>query len=250
MGRFIDLTGRKFHRWSVLERSVNKDKNTMWLCICDCGNKKDVDSKLLINGHSKSCGCWRKEKLTKHGLSASRTYSIWKYMVQRCTNTKNARYKDYGGRITVCDRWNSKRGGSFKNFLEDMGECPPGLTLDRIDNNLGYYKENCRYISVQEQSFNKRTTIKILYNGREWCATELARQFNLRPDTLRNRINRGMSIEEALTIPLRGHRKYVIEKELSSKNYNKSLQQSYDEMYKNIQLPIKNTNPLWKYLNA
>lgn len=244
MGRFIDLTGQKINRWSVLERAPNRNHNTMWLCLCDCGNTKCVGGTALTSGHTKSCGCWRKEKITKHGLSASKTYGVWKHMVQRCTNTKTARYKDYGGRITICDRWNPKQGGSFKNFLEDMGECPPGLSLDRIDNNLGYYQENCRWISLQQQSFNKRNTVKIFYNNKEWCRAELARQFNLRPETLQNRINRGMSIEEALNTPLpKQTRKLKSDK-------NKSLQQSYNEMYNNIQPPIKNTNPLWKYLNV
>jgi hypothetical protein len=227
--KFINLQNKIFGRWTVVERRGKIRKEPAWFCRCDCGNEKVISGTVLREGQSKSCGCFRSEKLTKHGMSYSRTYRIWKYMVQRCTNPKTARYKDYGGRITVCERWLK-----FENFLEDMGECPNGLTLDRIENNQGYYKENCRWATNEQQSFNKRNTIKIFYNGKGWCRTELAKQFNLRPETLKNRLDRGMSIEEALNTPLPKQSRKI------------KCNKNSDE----LSFPIKNTNLLWKFVNA
>lgn len=127
-------------------------------CRCDCG--KDHSVPLGEWGKSKSCGCLRKEILlarhTRHGMADTRIYDIWTQMVQRCHNSRNARYADYGGRgITVCERWRD-----FVNFYADMGERPAGRSLDRIDNDLGYSPENCRWATNTEQRRNRRDTAK------------------------------------------------------------------------------------------
>jgi hypothetical protein len=89
-----------------------------------------------------------------HGMEGTPTYRSWDAMKQRCTNLNNPHYADYGGRgISVCDRWLN----SFKAFLEDMGEKPDGLTLDRIDNDGDYTPANCRWATYSEQNLNKRS---------------------------------------------------------------------------------------------
>jgi len=169
-----DLIGKRFGRLFVDGFArVDKGGNRRWRCICDCGNVLTVTSNHLASGHTKSCGCFRVETTSKqgksrkgisvnfvHGHSAgcrgtsrgSRTYSAWKAMRERCLNPRSTRYVWYGARgITVCDRWSS-----FVNFLQDMGECPPGVTLERIDNDGNYEPGNCKWATMSEQRKNQR----------------------------------------------------------------------------------------------
>lgn len=140
----------KFGRWSVIDLPASK-YHTM--CVCDCGIVKEVDTSTLTRGKSKSCGCLHKEKVTTHGYNGTRTYKSYHAMKERCLNTNHQAYEFYGGRgITICNRWLL----SFENFIEDMGERPEGRTLDRINNNEGYSKMNCRWATKSEQNKNKR----------------------------------------------------------------------------------------------
>lgn len=133
--KFIDLTGRLFNRLVVIKLvGKNNSGNYLWLCRCECGKETVVESRNLNNGHTKSCGCLK----IKHGYRKIRsgTYTAWRGMKDRCTNPNNKDYKYYGGRttpITICGRWSNKKTG-FINFLEDMGRCPIGLQIDRINN--------------------------------------------------------------------------------------------------------------------
>lgn len=210
MGRFIDLTGLKFSRLTVIGRVENNNRQNKprWLCECDCGGQTQVDGSLLKNGNTKSCGCLNKDnqrkRLTKHSMSYSKTYKIYQQMVQRCYNVRCKEYCRYGKRgIKVCDRWLNKKSG-FINFLADMGECPPGLSLDRIKNDKlinAYSPKNCRWATTKEQGRNKRTTIKLNIDNEIISLSELAEKNNIKLQTLRSRINRGMPIEKALNKP-------------------------------------------------
>ena len=153
----IDLTGKRFERLVVIkEVGQNKHKAVLWECLCDCGNTVVAIGGNLRVGCIKSCGCLKKEIIGSlnrtHGMTRTPTYETWKHISTRCNNQNSKDYKDYGGRgINVCKRWLK-----FENFLEDMGLKPEGLSIDRIDNNLGYFKENCRWASSLTQRRNQR----------------------------------------------------------------------------------------------
>lgn len=159
MTKRLDVTGQRFGSLTVLAVS-GKDVhgNFMWLCQCDCGNKRVVGGYRLRSGHTKSCGCLQPEAARKastvHGGRYLPEYSIWSAMIKRCGNSKADNYERYGGRgISVCESWLN-----FENFFRDMGSRPTlKHSIDRIDNDKGYSKDNCRWATGVEQSANKRT---------------------------------------------------------------------------------------------
>lgn len=208
MFKFIDLINKKFGRLVVLKKlSTDKYGNYYWLCKCGCGEEKSIRGNSLKSGATQSCGCLQKEiiieRLTKHRHAIrekrSRVYRTWQNMIQRCTNLKHNCYKDYGGRgIQVCKRWRK-----FENFLEDMGIPENGLTLDRIDNNGNYCKENCSWVTSKQNNRNKRNNHLETYREKTQCLMEWAEEFSINYNTLYKRLCLGWSIAKALTTPIK-----------------------------------------------
>lgn len=146
-------------RLEVVKKTENRTINgsILWLCRCECGNEVLAQSSSLSSGLKQSCGCLeadtRKTRGSTHGKSGTREYRSWTGMKQRCMYEGHDEFANYGGRgITVDSRW----ADSFENFLEDMGECPEGASLDRIDVNGNYTKSNCRWEYASVQGYNSR----------------------------------------------------------------------------------------------
>lgn len=201
MRKVIIPHGTVFGRLTVIGEADSIKGNATWLCQCECGNQVTVLAYRLRAGHTQSCGCLHEENLrtsvTTHGMSKTPIYIIWKSMKARCLSPRDKSYKDYGGRgITVCDEWKD----SFETFYADMGECPEGHSLDRIDVNGNYEPSNCRWATSIEQNRNRRNSHMITYEGETKTLIEWSESLGIRYHILSSRINRyRWSIERAFT---------------------------------------------------
>jgi hypothetical protein len=153
MPKFIDRTGQRFGKLVALQRmSSNSYKKIVWRCLCDCGQETLVASGSLASGNTTSCGCYLKERITKHGGHQRSSYNSWRAMIRRCTIPTDKDYPRYGALgVTVCPEWRD-----YKVFAADMGEPEGTQTLDRIDTYGDYNKANCRWASVTTQNRNTR----------------------------------------------------------------------------------------------
>lgn len=197
--RVEDLCGQIFHNLTVISFVERKNNSTIWLCSCRCKKSKQimVSSASLKSGNTKSCGCLKIEKCvithTKHGLTESKEYKIWCGIKRRCYNKKYMGYKNYGGRgIKMCDRWLE----SFEYFYEDMGPRPSDShSIDRIDNDGDYSKENCRWTTREEQNNNTSRNIYLTYNNVTKTISQWAKELNISSSTIKYRINKGWPVE-------------------------------------------------------
>lgn len=213
MSAFIDITGQRFGRWIVIERAANKHQKSYWQCRCNCGNEHIIQGRNLVSGASQSCGCLRRELITKHGMACDPIYKIWHGMLQRCTNSRLRIYQYYGGRgISVCERWKD-----FSAFYADMGERPsPQHSLDRINNDGNYEPGNVRWsLSIQQrgnqrpfasQNGRHRTNRLITAFGETLHLKEWVRRTAINRHTITSRLKHGWSAERALSAKARHHR--------------------------------------------
>jgi hypothetical protein len=201
------LEGQRFGRLIVLNRAANINRNTRYLCVCDCGNTKEIYGHNLLRGTTKSCGCLRFTANRKHGFLSKKNKHKYKFyrayhsMLSRCFDKNNTDYHHYGGRgITVCARWQGLSG--FENFVTDMfSSFVLGLTLDRVDNEKDYSPENCRWANRSVQTANTRRNINITANGETRIIAEWSRRTGLTSNQIARRIANGWAPEEALATP-------------------------------------------------
>lgn len=199
-----NLVGEVFSRLTVTGiHGTSKNKNLLWHCRCVCGGEAIAFAYDLRAGKVKSCGCLAKEGnniihgMGRKGKKRSKEYSIWAAMINRCTNKRDRGWENYGGRgITVCDSWKK-----FENFYADMGLKPEGKTLDRIDNNKGYNKENCEWRSIKQQSRNRRDNVRVKVQGVSMILADALKETGCCLGKLHYRMNKhNITHQEALDL--------------------------------------------------
>ncbi len=174
---------------------------------CSCGSPpRYIQVGILRNGSSMSCGCLHKERVSKHGLWKDPIFTVWRSMINRCTNDKNKSYKRYGGRgIAVCDRWANPAA-----FVEDMSNgYEPGLQLDRIDNDKNYSPDNCRWATTKIQTRNYSKNVVIEYEGKKLCLADWSISTGINYMTLWSRVKQGWSIKRTFTTPPKSKKKVL-----------------------------------------
>lgn len=219
MSKFLDLTGQRFGRLVVLDGTYEHITPTgnhyrKHKCICDCGNYTYVASGRLRDGSTRSCGCWRKEVLTKqaranykHGASRDnaplvdkRLYRIWKNMLKRCENSNNEDFHFYGERgISICEDWHTFEKFREWSLLNGYGES---LTIDRIDVNGDYCPTNCRWATRTVQSNNMRSNRLVDVNGNKHTIADWSRLSGINGGTIRKRLKLGWSPFTAVYAPV------------------------------------------------
>lgn len=218
--KFIDRTGMRYGRLTVVKRAENKkignNTRTMWECKCDCGNTVIVRSDSLNDGTTRSCGClqrdWIKQlgqhvdecKLTRGGESRGRLFNIWYLMKYRCQNPKSKAFNNYGGRgITVCDEWSDNENGynAFKDWALNNGYFESAC-IDRIDNDAGYSPKNCRWVDDYIQANNKRNNRVYTIGEKTHTVADWCKIYNIDKRVVYSRLYRKWNIEDALTIPV------------------------------------------------
>lgn len=174
---------------------------------CTCGQLKETRVQHVLSGKVVSCGCFRakqaaeslKQRNTKHAMYGTRPHTVWRGMLTRCGNKNAKSFEAYGGRgITVAPEWQS-----FDTFYADMGEPPHGKSLDRIDNNRGYSKDNCRWATASEQSLNRRSNVRLTFQGKTQTATEWSKQLGMPRQIIYSRKRLAWTDERTLSAPAR-----------------------------------------------
>ena len=205
MAKFIDITGQTFGQLTAVKiAGRDKHKIILWVCKCNiCGKETIVLGNYLRRGNAKSCGCLKKELISKantvHGLSRTREFRIWAGIRSRCNDTNSSIYKYYGERgIKICEKWDN-----FESFLADMGKCPePGYSIERLNNDGPYSPENCIWADRKTQARNRTNSRKVTYRGQILTLAEWSEILNMRYSVLHCRLQRNWSDERTLTQPV------------------------------------------------
>lgn len=197
--------GEKYGRLITIEKIKSaKGVKSRWLCVCDCGRSKSVIGSDLLGGKVKSCGCLLKEAkgrpTNENAKNRHPLYATWNNMMSRCYNHNSTSYKRYGALgITVCDRWHT-----FELFVEDIGERPSKLhSVDRIKNNLGYFKENCRWATDKEQARNRISNKLLMVDGVVKPLCEWSELSGISADVINKRFDKhGWSAYDSVFSPI------------------------------------------------
>lgn len=205
-----DISGQKFNRLIAIKPIAKRNGKWNWLFRCDCGKEVIIDKYRVIGGITKSCGCYKKEKMSNihktHGLTKTNIYSRWLKMKDRCYNENSIAYKDYGGRgIKMCNEWEDDFM-TFYHWAVNNG-YKEDLSIDRIDNNKGYSPENCRWVTIKEQTRNRRSNIYV----RGKCLTDYCSDYGSSFSRVASRVKRGWDIETAIKCPKVDLKKYFYE---------------------------------------
>jgi len=199
----LDIAGERYGRLTAVRRVQNSGRRTTWLFNCDCGSTKQINLDSVRGGVTRSCGCISRETIaqrsTKHGHSIdrkpTRTFRAWRHAKSRCLNPRDQKYSIYGGRgITMCERWKH----DFREFLKDMGECPPGKTIDRKNPNGHYEPDNCRWATAHEQARTRTDNVFVEYRGETLVLKDFADALGVNYKALHSRVRyRGQSAHDA-----------------------------------------------------
>jgi hypothetical protein len=194
----MDPIGQKYGRLTIRHLDAARSNNgaRRWYCTCDCGGNNTVTLDRLKRGAVLSCGCLFKETHTKHGMRQSPEYVCWNNMLNRCLNPNNPMYQHYGARgITVCDNWRH----SFEAFFNDMGPRPSEFhSIERREVNGNYERNNCKWATLDEQANNTRRNVKHEFVGKMLTVSEIAKRTGGEAETIRQRIERGLPMEDAV----------------------------------------------------
>lgn len=168
-----------------------------WLFKCICGNTHIALAYAVSSGNTKSCGCLAKPHGEARLNNETKEHRIWRYMRHRCHCATSSDYKNYGGRgITLCKEWDN-----YKTFLKDMGRCPKNCTIDRVDNEKGYFKENCRWATHKEQCNNYRYNVMISYKGKMQSVKMWSEEYHISYAMLLARVHAGWDFKKSLLTP-------------------------------------------------
>lgn len=187
-----DFTGQKFGMLTVIDLAYIRNNRSYWNLKCDCGNSIVKLIKKVNSLKYTSCGCLVKEgqsqTMKKHGMTGHPVHAVWSSMLDRCRLPTHQAWHNYGARgIKVCECWQE----SFENFWSDMGnDYEYGLTLDRKDVNGNYCKENCRWITMKEQSRNRRNNTIIDTPWGRMCVSEAAEKSGVGSSTILYRLQK------------------------------------------------------------
>jgi hypothetical protein len=205
----LNLVGLTIGRLTITERvgthtTPGGVRRSLWRCTCSCGGETTISAKIIAAKSSLSCGCLQKERVSTavstHRGSRSKLYKVWTSMKQRCHNQADAGYKVYGARgITVCDEWRD----SFAAFRAAVGDPPaPGMSIDRIDGTKGYEPGNVRWATSEQQMSNTSRTRHLNYKDETLTMKQWSVRMGIPYATLRQRIDKGMSVADALETPI------------------------------------------------